>query len=149
VLDLAAGGGRHARFMLARRNRIVALDRDVTALADLAAHPEAEVICADLETGDPWPLGERRFAGVIVTNYLYRPIMPSIIDAVAPGGALIYETFALGNERFGKPSNLAFLLAPGELLEAVRGRLRVIAYEDMEIAEPRPAMVQRIAAVAR
>ena len=148
VLDLAAGGGRHSRYFLARGNRIVALDRDVTALADLAAHPAAEVIAADLETGARWPLGERRFVGVIVTNYLYRPILPMIINAVAPGGALIYETFAAGNERFGKPSNPAFLLTPGELLVAVRDRLRVVAYEDLEVAEPRPAMVQRIAAVA-
>lgn len=147
VLDLAAGGGRHTRFFLARGATVVAVDRDTTPLDDLAADTRLERITADLESGAPWPLGDRRFAGVIVTNYLHRPLLPTLVGAVAPGGALIYETFAAGNERFGKPSNPAFLLRPGELLEAVRGRLRVVAYEDLEIRDPRPAMVQRIAAV--
>src|SRR5690606_29782560 len=96
-----------------------------------------------------WPLGDRRFAGVIVTNYLHRPLLPLIVQAVAPGGALIYETFAQGNERFGRPRSPRFLLEPGELLEAVRGQLEVVAYEHGEIPEPKPAMVQRIAAVRR
>jgi hypothetical protein len=85
---------------------------------------------------------------VVVTNYLWRPLMPLIVAAVAPGGALIYETFARGNERFGKPSNPDFLLQDGELLRAAEGRLRVVAYECLEVAEPRPAVVQRIAASA-
>jgi hypothetical protein len=84
----------------------------------------------------------------VVANYLHRPILPAIVGAVAPGGWLLYETFAIGNERFGRPSNPDFLLRPGELLEVVRGRLRVVAYEDLEVAEPRPAMVQRMAARA-
>lgn len=147
ILDVAAGGGRHTRYFLACGHPVVAVDRDTSKLADLAGNERVKIVTADLESGAPWPLGERRFAGVIVTNYLHRPLMPAIIAAVGRRGALIYETFAAGNERFGKPSNPAFLLQPGELLEAVRGHLRVIAYEDIEIATPRPAMVQRIAAV--
>lgn len=149
VLDVAAGGGRHTRYFLARGHRVVAIDRDTSTLSNLVRNPHAEIITADLETGAPWPLADRRFAGVVVTNYLHRPLLPILVGAVAAGGALIYETFAAGNERFGKPSNPAFLLQPGELLEAVRGRLRVVAYEDIEIAAPRPAMVQRIAAINR
>lgn len=149
VLDVAAGSGRHTRFFLARGHRVTAIDRDVAALRALADdEPRLELIAADLETAAGWPLERRRFDGVVVTNYLHRPILSDIIAAVVPGGLLIYETFARGNERFGKPSNPAFLLEPGELLEAVRGRLRVLAYEDIEVSEPRPAMVQRLAARA-
>lgn len=144
VLDLAAGGGRHARLAQQRGYRVTALDRDVSALADI---PGIEVIEHDIEAGHPWPLGEAAFDGVVVTNYLWRPLMPTLPGLLAPGGTLIYETFASGNERFGKPSNPAFLLKPGELLACARGRLRVVAYEELEIAKPRPAMVQRIAAV--
>jgi SAM-dependent methyltransferase len=144
VLDVAAGDGRHSRFIAARKHPVTAIDRDTAALRGAAG---VEAVAADLENGNPWPLGARRFGGVIVTNYLHRPILPAIVAAVAPGGALLYETFAVGNERFGRPSNPDFLLHPGELLETVRGRLRVIAYEDIEITRPKPAMVQRIAAV--
>lgn len=147
VLDLAAGAGRHVKLFCDRGHPVTALDRDTDALMRLPADG-LEVIAADLESGAPWPLGSRRFAGVIVTNYLHRPLLPAIVGAVAAGGVLIYETFAAGNERFGKPSNPAFLLRPGELLEAVRGRLTVLAYEDLEVDEPRPAMIQRIAARA-
>ncbi len=145
VLDLAAGDGRHARIFLERGNPVTAVDRNTTVLATL---PAIECITADLEDGSPWPLGDRQFFGVVVTNYLHRPLLPAIVTAVAPGGVLLYETFAAGNERFGKPSSPEFLLQPGELLEAVRGRLRVIAYEDVELATPRPCLVQRIAATA-
>jgi SAM-dependent methyltransferase len=148
VLDLAAGGGRHTRFLVGRGHPVTAVDRDVTGLADLNANPAVTILAADLEDGRPWPLADRRFAGVIVTNYLHRPLLPATVAAVASGGCLIYETFAVGNERLGKPSNPDFLLRPGELLEAVRGRLIVLAYENLEVSEPRPAMVQRIAAVA-
>jgi SAM-dependent methyltransferase len=143
VLDVAAGGGRHSRFFVQRGHPVVAIDRDTSAL-----HAQGiETVMADLEAGHPWPLGARRFGGVIVTNYLHRPILDAIVAAVAPHGVLLYETFAVGNERFGKPSNPDFLLRPGELLEVVRDRLRVVAYEDLEVSTPRPAMVQRIAAV--
>ena len=148
VLDLAAGGGRHTRFLVGRGHPVLAIDRDVTGLADLQANPAVTILAGDLEDGRPWPLGDRRFAGVVVTNYLHRPLLPAIVAALAPGGCLIYETFAAGNERFGKPSNPDFLLRPGELLEAVRGRLTVLAYENLEVVEPRPAVIQRIAAIA-
>lgn len=149
VLDLACGAGRHVRLFLDKGHPVTAVDRDLTGLADIAGDPRLETLAADLEGGADWPLAERRFAGVVVTNYLHRPILPRIVAAVAPGGALLYETFAVGNERFGRPRNPDFLLRPGELLEAVRGRLQVVAYENLEVAEPKPAVVQRIAAVNR
>lgn len=148
ALDLACGGGRHTRLLLERGWRVTAVDRDVQGLTDLRGDPRVEILQADLEAG-PWPLADRRFGAVVVTNYLWRPLLPRIVAAVAPGGMLVYETFARGNERFGKPSNPDFLLADGELLDAVRGKLHVVAYECLEVAEPRPAMVQRIAAVNR
>ncbi|MBI1774735.1 MAG: class I SAM-dependent methyltransferase [Proteobacteria bacterium] len=147
VLDLAAGSGRHTRFFRRLGYRVLAVDRDIAGLADLAEDAAVEVVAADLESGAPWPLGQGRFAGVVVANYLWRPLLPAILGAVAPGGALLYETFAVGNERFGRPRNPDFLLRPGELLEAVHGALAVIAYEHLEVATPRPALVQRIAAI--
>ena len=101
---------------------------------------------ADLEDGSPWPLPGRRFGAVIVTNYLHRPLMPALLEALTPGGVLLYETFMVGNERFGKPSNPDFLLKDGELLEMVRGKFSVVAYEARMVSEPKIAMVQRIAA---
>lgn len=147
VLDLACGKGRHSRFFLKAGRNVTAIDIDLSGVADLLTNPAFEAIEADLESGAPWPLSERRFAGVVVTNYLHRPLFPSILAAVADGGVLIYETFAAGNERFRRPRNPDFLLQPGELLERVRGRFRVLAYEDLEQTEPFPACVQRIAAV--
>ena len=147
VLDVAAGGGRHTRLFRRLGHPVVAVDIDTAGLGDLAGDPDVELLRQDLEDGRPWPFADRRFAGVIVTNYLWRPILPDIVASVAPGGALLYETFATGNERFGKPSNPDFLLQPGELLDAVRGAFRIVAYEDIEQSEPRAAMVQRIAAL--
>ncbi len=149
VLDLACGRGRHARLFLERGHPVTALDIDLAGIADLAGRPGFQAIQADLERGGPWPLPDRQFAGLVVTNYLHRPLFPAILATVAPGGVQIYETFAARNERFGRPSNPAFLLRPGELLEAVRGRLEVVAYENLEVAEPKPAMMQRIAALHR
>jgi SAM-dependent methyltransferase len=146
VLDLACGNGRHGRLFLERGHPVTFLDRDTTALADLADRGDVEIVTADLEDGGPFPLSGREFAGVVVINYLHRPIMPAILACVAPGGLLLYETFARGNERFGKPSNPDFLLEPGELLDTVRARLRVIAYEDMVDERPKPAARQRVAA---
>lgn len=150
VLDVASGNGRHARYFALRGHPVLALDRDETALANLAAVEHVTTRCADLENAS-WPLrDDEKFAAVVVTNYLHRPLFPYLFDVLAPGGVLLYETFATGNERvgFGKPSNPDFLLNPGELLDAVRGRLRVIAYQDGFINVPRASCVQRIVAAA-
>jgi SAM-dependent methyltransferase len=146
VLDLACGAGRHSRLFLGRGNKVVALDIDTSDVADLTANPRAEIVEADLEDGRPFPLRDRQFAGIVVSRYLYRPLFPALIAALVPGGILIYETFAKGNEAFGRPRNPDHLLDPGELLEAVRGHLRVLAYEDLTQGEPRPAAIQRLCA---
>ncbi|MCC7485137.1 MAG: class I SAM-dependent methyltransferase [Burkholderiales bacterium] len=147
VLDLACGRGRHARYLAGRGHHVDAVDRDPAMLASLAGTPGVTARCADLE-GGPWPYPGERFAGIVVANYLHRPLFPGMLAALEPGGVLIYETFAAGNERFGRPSNPTHLLEPGELLERVRGRLRVIAYEDLFVTQPRPAMIQRICAMS-
>jgi SAM-dependent methyltransferase len=148
VLDVACGGGRHTRWFASRGYDVVAVDRDLTAVADLVTAPNVELVETDLEEGSPLPFGPRTFGAVVVTNYLWRPILDAIVDAVAEGGWLLYETFALGNERFGRPTNPDFLLRPGELLELARTHeLRVVGYEDVEVEAPRPALVQRLAAV--
>jgi SAM-dependent methyltransferase len=143
VLDVAAGSGRHARLLARMGFEVDAVDRDASLFND--PPPQVAVLEADLEAG-PWPYKGRKFDAIVVANYLHRPLFPILVDALERGGVLVYETFAVGNERFGKPSNPAFLLAPGELLEAVRGKLRVIAYEDLVVDQPRPAAVQRLAA---
>lgn len=147
VLDLACGGGRHARLLAALGHPVLAVDRDPQALAR-AAGPGIVTFQYDLEQeGAAWPFAPGRFAGINVTNYLHRPLFADLARALAPAGMLVYETFALGNERYGKPSNPAFLLAPGELLDmAARHGLRVLAYEDGSVATPRPARVQRLCA---
>jgi SAM-dependent methyltransferase len=144
---VACGRGRHTRFFLDRGHPVVAVDKDLSGVMDLAADPRLELIEADLERDDAFPLSGRRFDAVIITNYLHRPLLPDLVGAVAPGGVLIYETYAKGHERFGPPTNPAFILEPGELREAVRGRLDVIAYEEAMVKEPRPAVVQRICAL--
>ena len=146
ALDLAAGSGRHSQLLLAHGLEVTALDRDPHQQPD---SPGLTKIDADLEDGSPWPLGNRRFDLVVVTNYLHRPILADVIGAVAPGGLLLYETFAQGNERFGKPRNPDHLLRAGELREAVSGRLDILAFEDLELGPPRPAVIQHIAARAR
>lgn len=142
VLDLACGRGRHMRWFAARGHPVLGVDRDAEALATLRG--VGETLPADVENG-PWPLAGRRFDAVVVTNYLWRPLFPRILEAVAEGGVLLHETFAQGNETVGKPSRPDFLLAPGELLRAYPG-LRVVAYEDGFLDQP-PRHVQRIAAV--
>ena len=149
VADIACGGGRHGRLFLERGHPVTFVDIDVSGVTDLTGTPGVEIVEADLERGGAWPLEGRRFAGVIVVNYLHRPLLPAIIAAVAAGGALIYETFAVGNEAYGRPRNPDFLLRRGELLEAVRGTLEVVAYEHGRVERPRPAVIQRIAALRR
>jgi SAM-dependent methyltransferase len=147
VLDVASGAGRHARWFAARGHPVTAIDRDTAALATMQGEPNIATVAADIENA-AWPLAaDAAFAAVVVTNYLHRPLFPQLMRALAPGGVLVYETFAQGNETVGKPSNPDFLLKPGELLDAVRGRLRVVAFQDGFLAEPRPAFIQRICAV--
>jgi SAM-dependent methyltransferase len=146
VLDVACGGGRHARYFAGRGHTVEAVDRDATALAALAGVNSITPQCADIEGGS-WPYAGRTFGVVVVTNYLHRRLFPHLLEALGPGGVLIYETFAAGNERYGRPSNPDFLLRPGELLDVVRSQLRVIAYEDLYVDTPKPAMVQRICAI--
>ena len=149
VLDLACGGGRHARWLAAHGWTVLAVDRDPVAL-QRAAGPEIVTCEADLEAGADWPFAAGRFAGIVVTNYLHRPLFPALLASLAPGGVLIYETFAIGNAQFGKPSNPDFLLASGELLKLLQADsaalLRVLAFEDGYVDIPKPAMVQRICA---
>lgn len=148
VLDVACGSGRHLRLFHARGHPVTGIDLDLRGVADLKGRPGVELIAADLESGRPWPLpAERRFAAVVVTNYLYRPLFPHLLAALEPGGLLLYETFARGNQRFGRPATSAFLLRSGELLELVRGRLQVVAYEHGVASSPKAAVVQRLAAV--
>lgn len=144
ALDVACGSGRHLRWLATQGMRVTGVDRDAAAL-DTLHDTGAELIVADIEAG-PWPLAGRRFDLVAATNYLWRPLLPAIVEAVADGGWLICETFAVGNESVGKPSNPNFLLRPGELLDAVRPGLRVIAYEDGFLAGP-ARYVQRVCAV--
>lgn len=142
VLDIACGRGRHLRWFAARGHPVTGVDRDADALASLRG---VETVEADIENG-PWPLAGRQFDAVVVTNYLWRALFPQILAAVAPGGVLLHETFAVGNETVGKPSRPDFLLDPGELLRAYGGELRVVAFEDGFLDGP-PRFVQRIAAV--
>src|SRR5690242_11891286 len=144
VLDLAAGSGRHVRLLRDCGFTVCAVDRDTTALLAFAG-PRCEVRRIDLESDDLGQLGDD-YDGIIVTNYLHRPLFPAIARALRPGGVLIYETFARGNERFGRPRNPDFLLRPGELIEAFT-TLTPVAFEQGQVSAPRPAVIQRLAAV--
>lgn len=147
VLDVACGEGRHLLAFAQAGHPVAGVDRSPDALQVAArrlAPLSAELRCADIEAG-PWPFEGRLFDGVVVTHYLWRPLLPAIVASLAPGGALIYETFAAGNETVGKPSRPDFLLQPGELLAVCAG-LRVVAFEDGFVADP-PRYLQRIAAV--
>jgi SAM-dependent methyltransferase len=144
VLDVACGAGRHARLLAAHGCKVTAVDRDRAAAHALAGEPNVEFMQADLEAGT-WPLADKQFDAIIVTNYLHRPLFAALKGALAPGGLLIYETFAAGNAAFGRPSNPDYLLRPRELLEVFGTDMRVLAFEDGFVAQPKPAMVQRIA----
>ncbi len=142
VLDLACGSGRHSRLLLARGYRVTCVDKDTSDLSDLVDLPSCTVMEADLENGHPWPL-DTRFDGILVVNYLHRPLFRSIREALLPGAVLIYRTFMEGHQRLGKPSNPDFLLQPNELREA---------FSDMEIVSfsqgpcDGPAIKQQICA---
>jgi SAM-dependent methyltransferase len=141
VLDVACGSGRHLRWLAGRGHAVTGIDRDAAAVAALPS--VGRIVLADIER-DAWPLPGETFDGIVVTNYLWRPLLATIVASLAPGGVLIYETFAVGNERFGKPSNPDFLLQPGELLWACAS-LQIVAYEDGLLDDP-PRRVQRITA---
>ena len=147
LLDLAAGGGRHGRYFLERGHPVTLVDRQTEVLLDLGPDPQVTLVQADLEDESPWPLNEK-FAGVVVVNYLHRPLMENLLESLEPGGLLIYETFARGNENFSRPRNPDHLLKSGELLQMVLGRLQVIAYEHgIREKSPLPGVIQRICAV--
>lgn len=160
VMDLACGNGRNGRLFLRRGHSVIFVDRDVRAVADLASHPQVQVLEADLEanpaTNPPaaksglasWPLYGQRVAAIVCVNYLHRPLFPSMIDSLAPDGVLLYDTFARGNEICGRPRNPDHLLKAGELLGIVSGDLNVVAYEQGLVDDPAcPGVKQRICAV--
>jgi SAM-dependent methyltransferase len=140
VLDVACGEGRHARYFAKKGLPVVAVDRDAQVFPK-----EIAFVKADLEGGGPWPFAGQRFGAIVVTNYLHRPLFPHLAASLEEGGVLVYETFMLGNEKLGRPSNPDFLLRPGELLDAFQA-LSPVAFEQGRVARPKPAMVQRICA---
>ena len=146
MVDLACGRGRHARFFAARGCQVVAIDRDTAALAAIRGIEGVTLIVADLESA-PWPADIGSFDAIIVTNYLHRALFANILGALTEDGILIYETFARGNERYGKPSNPDYLLAPGELLAQIGATLTVIAFEQGIVGDATPSVIERIAAV--
>ena len=143
VLDLACGKGRHARYLAECGHRVTAIDSDLSAVSDLAGDDRFELVAHDLEHS-PWPFTGRQFDGIVVANYRYPPLYSHLVSALAPGGILIYDTFAEGNERFGRPRNPAFLLKPGELLTAFAADLHIVAYDHGRVETPVPAMRQRL-----
>jgi len=144
VLDLACGSGRHSRLLVQMGYRVEAVDRNAELLAPLAQVAGVATRQADLESG-PWPYFGRAFDGIVVTNYLWRPLLPQLFACLENNGVMIYETFMVGNERFSRPSNPEYLLRAGELLDLMHKRFTVIAFEQGEVEQPWPAMVQRIA----
>ncbi len=147
ILDLACGSGRHARYLAGLGYAVIGVDRDAGAISGLQGVAGIRATQLDLEGAD-WPLAGRQFAGIVVTNYLWRPRLPDLLALLAPGGVLIYETFMLGNETYGKPSNPDFLLRPGELREVAKAAgLREIEFVEGYVDRPKPAMRQAICAV--
>jgi SAM-dependent methyltransferase len=145
VLDLACGGGRNARWLAGRGWRVDAVDRDPAALAGLSGVEDVRILQADLEDAR-WPYAGRKFDGIVVCRYLYRPLLPLLAESLAESGVLIYETFMMGQEQYGRPSNPDFLLRPDELLQAFSGTMQVVAFEQGVVNEPMPAILQRICA---
>lgn len=149
VLDLACGAGRHTSLFAKAGYPVLAIDHDISQLGSVAALNGVEAVSFDLEGEDAWPFSNASFGAIVVTNYLHRPLFPYLISSLRDDGVLLYETFAKGNEQFGRPSNANFLLRPGELLEVMDGELSVVAYEHGLINQPRDAVVQRICAVKK
>jgi len=147
VLDVASGRGRHTRWLADSGRYVDAVDRDAEALQALQDVPRVQTLHADLEA-ESWPFDQSEvYDAVVVTNYLFRPRFSQLLDLIKPGGVLIYETFMVGNERFGKPANPDFLLMPGELLKRVDARFTPLAFEQGEVVHPKRAMLQRICAI--
>ena len=149
VLDLACGSGRNTRFLLDKGYTVMALDKDVSQIADISGKPNLEIYKFDLETDVKFPFYEREFVGIVVTNYLYRPLFADLINALSHGGVLIYQTFMIGNEAYGRPSNPNFLLKENELNDTFAKKLDVVAFEEGYVESPEPAVVQRICAINR
>ena len=145
VLDLACGAGRHTRYLLGEGFKVTCLDIDVTRITDLESHPDCRIQSANLEDGSPWPFDEL-FDGIVVTNYLHRPLFVNIAKSLATNGVLIYETFMMGNEQYGKPSNPNFLLKTDELRDVFGESLSITSFNQGYVADPRPAMLQQICA---
>jgi SAM-dependent methyltransferase len=142
VLDLACGSGRHSRLLLEQGFSVTAVDRDISGVRDLTRHGHCRIIAQDLEDGSPWFDG-RPFDGIVVTNYLYRPMLFRLPAMLADDGVLIYETFMVGNEQYGRPANPAFLLNDSELETTFASAMTVLAFEQGYTDEPAPAVVQR------
>lgn len=147
ILDVACGAGRHLRHFRDRGLSVTGVDIDLRGVAGLKGQEGVTLIQADLEGPDGWPSALSGFDGIVVTNYLHRPLLPAMVGALKPGGLLLYETFANGNQRHGRPSSPAFLLRDGELLGlAMEQGLQVIAFEQGEVSSPKAAIIQRLAA---
>ncbi len=146
MLDLACGTGRHAIWLAGQGYQVDAIDRDAQAVAGMQGIPNIKVIIADLETGD-WPVTGQQYDGIIVSRYLYRPLLSSLARMLNPDGVIIYETFMLGNECYGRPSNPDYLLLPDELRMVYTPLLKIYAFEQGKVEDPVPAMTQRICAI--
>jgi len=160
ILDLAAGSGRHTKYFQTLGYSVTAIDKNISSLIKFTDQKKIEVIKADLENGDegsniftngPREKGTlfgKKFAGVVVVNYLHRPLLEFLVRALEPKGVLIYETFADGNEKFGHPRNPDYLLKSCELLKLVLGQLQVVAYEHGILGNPNiEGIKQRLCAV--
>ena len=142
VLDLACGSGRHTRPLLEKGFLVTALDIDLSGVEDLIGHPRCRLLACDLENGSAWH-HERMFDGIVVSNYLHRPILPVLPAMLRDGGILIYETFMAGNEQYGRPRNPDFLLKESELLASFESSMTMIAFEQGYTDTPKPSVVQR------
>lgn len=148
MLDLACGSGRHLLWFAQRGCQVTGVDIDTAQARGMM--PSARLLTADIEN-EPWPLMDHntgrpeKFDLVVVTNYLWRPLMPTILDSLAEGGVLIYETFAAGNETVGRPARPDFLLRHGELLDVCK-QLHIVAFENGFVAPPE-RFVQRVVAI--
>ncbi len=146
ILDLAGGSGRHTRFLAQKGFKLILLDNQIAKAKHLQNVENIELMEYNVEGGSSLPFLTSSFKGIVVTNYLYRPIFPQLICLLDDGGVLIYETFAVGHEKYGRPTNPDFLLKSGELISRISPQMRIIAYEERLITWPAKAYVQRIAA---